>query len=99
MPKVKKISDKTISSYHIFPILLPKHCNRIAVMEYLKSKGIQTSIHYPSFKDFTYYAAYCTYALEHADEVSSRVLTLPLYPDLSFEMIEKIVNDLNESLQ
>jgi len=95
----KKISDKTISSYHIFPILLPKHCNRIAVMEYLKSKGIQTSIHYPSFKDFTYYAAYCTYALEHADEVSARVLTLPLYPDLSFEMIDKIVNDLNESLQ
>jgi dTDP-4-amino-4,6-dideoxygalactose transaminase len=95
----KNISDKSISSYHIFPILLPKDCNRVAVMEYLKSKGIQTSIHYPSFKDFTYYAEYCAYSLEFADEVSARVLTLPLYPDLSFEMIDKIVNELNESLR
>jgi dTDP-4-amino-4,6-dideoxygalactose transaminase len=98
IPKIivpfKKISDKTISSYHIFPILLPKDCNRVAVMEYLKSKGIQTSIHYPSFKDFTYYAAYCTDALEYADEVSARVLTLPLYPDLSFKIIDEVIKNL-----
>ncbi len=67
-------------------------------MESLKAKGIQTSIHYPAFKDFTYYSDYCTDTLKFADEISSRVLTLPLYPKLSTEMIDKIINSLKESL-
>jgi len=94
----KNISDKTISSYHIFTVLLPKNINRVNVMEKLKTKGIQTSIHYPAFKDFTYYSQFCTESLKFADEISSRVLTLPLYPDLSVEMIDEVINALRESL-
>ncbi|MGJ0318167.1 DegT/DnrJ/EryC1/StrS aminotransferase family protein [Aliarcobacter cryaerophilus] len=103
LPKVsipfKNISDKTISSYHIFTVLLPKNINRVTVMEKLKTKGIQTSIHYPAFKDFTYYSQFCTESLKFADEISSRVLTLPLYPDLSVEMIDEVVYELKESLK
>ncbi len=91
-----KISDKTISSYHIFPILLPVNCDRIGVMKSLKEKGIQTSLHYPSFKDFSYYAKYCEYELTNADEISKRVLTLPLYPDLTQEMIKIVSDSLKE---
>ena len=91
-----KISDKTISSYHIFPILLPKEANRIDVMTKLKDKGIQTSIHYPSFKDFSYYAPFATDKLKYADEISKRVLTLPLYPDLTKEMIDIIISYIYE---
>lgn len=94
----KNVSDKTISSYHIFTVLLPKNINRVTVMEKLKTKGIQTSIHYPAFKDFTYYSQFCTESLKFADEISSRVLTLPLYPDLSVEMIDEVINALRESL-
>lgn len=92
------ISDMTASSYHIFPILLPKSSNRVEVMEQLKTKGIQTSIHYPAFKDFTFYSKFSTKILKHADEISSRVLTLPLYPELTLEMIDEVVNELKESL-
>lgn len=95
----KNISDKTASSYHIFPILLPKNIDRINVMENLKAKGIQTSIHYPAFKDFTYYSKFCTETLEYADKVSSRVLTLPLYPELTIELIDEVVYELKESLK
>ena len=93
-----EVSDKAVSSYHIFPILLPEYINRVHVMEGLKLHGIQTSIHYPSFKDFSYYAKYCNYELINADEISKRVLTLPLYPGLTFDMIDEIVNSLEEVL-
>jgi dTDP-4-amino-4,6-dideoxygalactose transaminase len=91
-----QLSDKSISSYHIFPILLPAECYRIEVMEKLKSKGIQTSIHYPSFKEFSYYSKFANCKLEYADEISKRVLTMPLYPDLTFDMIDEIVDNLKE---
>lgn len=92
------ISQNTVSSYHIFPILLPKNCDRVNVMKKLKEDGIQTSIHYPSFKDFTFYGQYCNYDLENADEISKRVLTLPLYPDLTFNMVDEIISSLKKIL-
>lgn len=92
------ISEKSMSSYHIFPVLLPKTSNRIEIMQKLKDEGIQTSIHYPSFKDFTFYSKYCDYELKNADEISKRVLTLPLYPDLTFDMIDEIVRVIKDSL-
>ncbi len=94
----KDISKKSVSSYHIFPILLPTTSDRIEVMHKLKGKGIQTSIHYPSFKDFTFYAKYCDYELKNADKISKRVLTLPLYPDLTTELINEVVKAIKESL-
>lgn len=97
IPFTKSI-EKTIPSYHIFPILLPEGINRINVMEKLKAKGIQTSIHYPAFKDFTFYSSFCNETLKYADEISSRVLTLPLYPELTLKMIDKVIIALKESL-
>ena len=94
----EKISEKTVSSYHIFPILLPKEANRIEVMSKLKEKGIQTSIHYPSFKDFSYYAPFAIDKLKYADEISKRVLTLPLYPDLTNDMIDIVVKEIDNLL-
>ena len=92
------MSEKTISSYHIFPILLPKDSNRVDVMNRLKEKGIQTSIHYPSFKDFSYYKKYCSSALKNVDEISKRVLTLPLYPELSLKMVDEVLDALMGAL-
>jgi len=94
----ESISEKSVSSYHIFPVLLPETSSRIEIMQKLKDKGIQTSIHYPSFKDFAYYADYCSYELENADEISKRVITLPLYPGLTFEMIDEVVSVIKDSL-
>ena len=36
-----------LSSYHIFPILLQQSDTRQALMQFLRTKGIQSSIHYP----------------------------------------------------
>lgn len=93
------ISNKSISSYHIFPILLPIGADRVEVMEKLKLKGIQTSIHYPSFKDFTFYSKFYTNPLTNIETISSRILTLPLYVDLTKEMIDEVIDGLKEILK
>jgi len=91
-------SEYGISSYHIFPILLPNGITRVDIMDKLKVTGIQTSIHYPSFKELSFYKLYSNGLLQYSDDITSRVLTLPLYPNMSKEMVDIVVGKLSLSL-
>ena len=92
------LSEYILSSYHILPILLPSGISRIEVMEKLKKSGIQTSIHYPSFKALSFYKSFSNEPLQFVDEISSRVLTLPLYANMSKKMVNIVVDKLKESI-
>lgn len=70
---------------HIFPILLKEDICRRDFMAYLKTQGVQTSIHYPPVHLFDYYR--CRYGfseglLPRTEQVAAREVTLPLYPDM-----------------
>ena len=80
------------SSYHIFPVLLPKQMDRTKLVNHLKELGIQTSIHYPAYDQFSHYRKVFDKPLTIADEISERVLTLPLYPGLTKEDIDTVCN-------
>jgi dTDP-4-amino-4,6-dideoxygalactose transaminase len=85
-------------SYHIFPLLLDEAADRMAVIAGLKHRGIQSSIHYPPFAQFT---AYKESGLSHtplAWEISERELTLPLFPTMSLGQVEFICSTLRELL-
>jgi dTDP-4-amino-4,6-dideoxygalactose transaminase len=94
----REVSNRSISSFHIFPVLLHENCDRLGVMTELKEQGIQTSIHYPSFKDFSFYARHAQDELKNVDKISERVLTLPLYPNLTKEMVDVVVESIKEYL-
>ena len=81
-------------AWHIFPVLLGEDVDRLAVMEHLKSAGIQSSIHYPSFRDFTAYKSHDFAPTPIADEVSRRELTLPLFPTMAFDQVDLVVDEL-----
>ncbi|HPP10810.1 MAG TPA: DegT/DnrJ/EryC1/StrS family aminotransferase [Defluviitoga tunisiensis] len=83
-------------SYHIFPILIDKKFNRIELINFLKSKGIQTSIHYPSFRSFSYYHKLKLNFCPIAEEISERELTLPLYPTMDIEQVDYVCECLRE---
>lgn len=90
------------SSYHIFPVLLDSGTDRNAVIAKMKEKGIQTSIHYPAAHLFTYMKSFLgtrENTLPLTERISSSVLTLPLYPDMSSEQVGIVVNSLNECLR
>lgn len=85
----------SLPSYHIYPVLLDEGIDRLAVIESLKQKGIQSSIHYPSFKEFTAYREQLSrYSTPVADEISRRELTLPLYPTMGDEAVDLVVDAL-----
>lgn len=86
------------SVYHILPVLLPKGCDRKAVIESLKSKGIQSSIHYPPFWNFTAYAGeFSSDSAPVAAEICERELTLPLYPTMTDDEVDMVTTALLEA--
>jgi dTDP-4-amino-4,6-dideoxygalactose transaminase len=85
-------------SYHIFPILLDKTVNRTEIIVGLKENGIQSSIHYPPFQEFTAYRESGLADTPIALDISKRELTLPLFPTMSFDQVELVCSTLKKLL-
>lgn len=94
-----RLPSDYVSAYHILPVLLPAGCNRTAVIESLKAKGIQSSIHYPPFWNFTAYTGqFSPDDAPVAAEICDRELTLPLFPTMTDEEGDLVTSSLLESL-
>lgn len=87
-------------AYHIFPILLPAGVDRGTFISSLKTAQIQTSIHYPPIHCFSYYRnLYPDIKLPRTEEAASREVTLPLYPTMSDEQLDLVVNHVNNVMK
>jgi len=87
------------SSYHIYPILLSDHINREVIFNSLKEKRIQASIHYPSIKSFTAYREELAgYDVPNCDKICSHEITLPLYPTMTLEQADLVIENLRLAL-
>ena len=85
--------------YHIFPILLSPNIDRVWLINRLKRVGIQSSIHYPIFKEFTAFKDLNLNPAPIAEDIARRELTLPLYPTMSFSDIDYISDSLSKILK
>ena len=93
------IEDSEKPAYHIFPVILPDRCDRNWVIEQLKKNGIQASIHYPSFANFSAYKDLLRDGdLQIVDQITKRELTLPLHPRMSMADVDKICTMLRDLL-
>jgi dTDP-4-amino-4,6-dideoxygalactose transaminase len=83
-----------ISSHHILPIILRKGIDRKKVMEYLRTHGIQTSIHYPPIHRLSYYNALTSIdmSLPVTEEIGKREVTLPLFPTMTASQAEFVAD-------
>jgi dTDP-4-amino-4,6-dideoxygalactose transaminase len=87
------------SAYHILPVLLPENIDRKSVIEALKIKKIQSSIHYPPFWNFAGYKdCFSPNDSPITATICRRQLTLPLYPTMTFEEIDQVTETLIEAL-
>lgn len=86
-----------VSSQHIFPVLLPEGVDRESFREKMKQDGIQTSFHYPPVHHFAIYRQDGE-ELWMTENVARRQVTLPLFPGMTDEqqdwVIESVVNSL-----
>ena len=86
-------------AYHIRPILLPDGSDRQGFMDSMKQSGIQTSIHYPPIHQFENYRALVEGVyLPVTEVVSSREVTLPLYPQMKSGDVNLVVLSCVEAL-
>jgi dTDP-4-amino-4,6-dideoxygalactose transaminase len=72
------------SAHHLFPVVLPQHADRQAVMSGLYEQGIQTTIHYPPIHQLTWFREhYPNVSLPVTEVFGARQLTLPLHPKMT----------------
>jgi dTDP-4-amino-4,6-dideoxygalactose transaminase len=91
--------DYTRPCFHVFPILLIPSIDRERVIGRMREQGIQTSIHYPAIQGFSAFARMGLGPTPVANDISSRELTLPLYPDMTTGEVDLVVSSLRKALE
>ncbi len=87
----------TASACHILPLLARDFESRKVIEHQLNQARVQTSHHYPPVHLFQKYrdAFHCQEGmLPHSESFAVKEITLPLYPDMSNDQIDYIVNSL-----
>lgn len=87
-----------VSSQHIFPVLLPEGVDREAFREAMKADGIQTSFHYPPVHKFKIYHEEGE-ELWMTENVARRQVTLPLFPGMSEEQQDMVIDSVVKVLR
>ena len=87
------------ASHHLAVVVLPEGVERERVQEFMRQRGIQTSVHYPPIHRFSAYAGSVgARTLPVTEAVADRVLTLPLYPHLEEGQVEAVATALLDAL-
>lgn len=84
-------------AFHIFPVLLPQGCGREDLMSRMGARGVQTSFHYKPVHWFSGYRDDAL-SLPVTDAIAPRILSLPLYPTLTTEDIDCVIETLGACL-
>ena len=80
--------------YHLYPVLLPTKELREKCLEYLKDANIFAQIHYPPInhmKGFQQFKSNTPFS----DEITSRVISIPMFTQLTNNEIEFVIDKLN----
>ena len=89
------------SACHLLPILLPQGMRREDVMEQMKVRGVQTSIHYPPVHQFQAYRERMSQNgsdLHITENLAARQVTLPLSPMMAEANVRFVVEALRDAL-
>lgn len=82
--------------YHVYVIRV-EHSSRDELQRYLQERGVQTGIHYPKPIHLTKAFEYLGYRkgdFPVAEDYANKILSLPMYPELTREQIEYVVEQI-----
>ncbi len=91
---------KETHAWHLFIIRLnleKLNISRNGFIKELGARGIGTSVHYKPLHMMSYYKKHCGLKREdlpRTAELFDRIISLPLYPDLKEEQLERIVREV-----
>ena len=93
--KTQKIINRGKSNYYVFVI---ESENRDKLQKYLLENGIHTLIHYPTPIHLQRAYKFLGYKIGDfpvAEKIAGKILSIPLFPELSSDKQEYIINKLN----
>lgn len=94
--KLPKVRPQSRHTFHLYVILAER---RDELAAFLKTKGIETAIHYPTPLPFLPAYKHLKHLKEDfpvAAAYQDQILSLPMYPELSRESIEYIATSISE---
>jgi len=97
--KTQKISPDVTSAYHVFPILVE---NREQLQTYLSNEGVASLIHYPvpiHLQECYKHLGYKTGDYLNAENIMSKIVSLPMYPELTQEEVQHVCSTVNKFAQ
>ncbi|HVN47384.1 MAG TPA: dTDP-4-amino-4,6-dideoxygalactose transaminase [Bacteroidota bacterium] len=95
------IPDYCSSNYHLFYILLPTEERRNFLLNQLKAVGIGTTFHYIPLHSSPYAQKVLglnDFKLPVTDTISSTLLRLPMYPQLSDDDVHQVIEQIKKNL-
>jgi len=87
------LGERGRSAHHLAPVLAPSAAARDRLREALHAERIQTSVHYPPIHRFSFYRDEGV-SLPRAEDVTDRLITLPLHSKLTDEDVDLVVDAL-----
>jgi len=85
------------NSKHVFHLYVIQIDERDSLQQFLKGKGVSTGIHYPTPLPFMQAYSYLSHSKTEfplVNNISNRILSLPIFPELEDSQIEFIHNSL-----
>jgi dTDP-4-amino-4,6-dideoxygalactose transaminase/nucleoside-diphosphate-sugar epimerase len=82
------------SACHLLAVVAPDANTRSRCVKRLAQAGIQTSLHYPLIPGLSAFAGSPGWVTEKAAGFCQRVITLPLYPTMTQNMVERVCAEL-----
>ena len=94
------VADFTNSNWHMFQVLLPAGSNRGEFIAAMKEKAIGVGVHYPALHLFSLYRAmgFKDGDFPHAEDIGRRTVTLPLFPAMQDNDVDRVCQALAEVL-
>jgi len=80
------------SNWHMFQIVLPEKVERAGFMARLRAAGIGTGVHYPAMHLFKLYRGlgWRPGQFPHAERIGASIVTLPLFPAMRDEDVDRV---------
>jgi dTDP-4-amino-4,6-dideoxygalactose transaminase len=87
------------SSHHLCVVVLGEGLDRALVMEQLRADRIQSSVHYPPVHEFSFYRGLALPQgdLSITESLGRRLISLPLYPDMTRDQVEWVCASLHRA--
>jgi dTDP-4-amino-4,6-dideoxygalactose transaminase len=94
-----KVPSEQSGARHVFHLYVVRHLQRDALRRHLQGHGIETAVHYPVPVHLQ--AAYRREKMEccplpQSERAAEEVLSLPLYPELAGEAVERVARAIVE---